>query len=69
MGFTPGGIEGFVRESGRPAIDGGPAPSLDHDEIGRIVVAEMKYGREAATFDESVATALPPSRLEPIGRR
>ena len=26
VGFTPSGIEGFFRESGRPATDDGPAP-------------------------------------------
>ena len=29
VGFTPGGMEGFFRESGRPAVDDGPAPPVD----------------------------------------
>jgi mannose-6-phosphate isomerase-like protein (cupin superfamily) len=61
VGFTPGGIEGFFRESGRPAIDDGPAPPLDRDEIARTMVAAMKYGVEAVAFDESVESAAPES--------
>jgi quercetin dioxygenase-like cupin family protein len=52
VGFTPGGIEGFFRESGRPATDDGPAPPLDEDEIGRTTVAAPKYGLEAVAFDD-----------------
>ena len=51
VGFTPGGIEGFFRESGRQATDDGPAPPLDADEIGRTTVAASKYGLEAVAFD------------------
>jgi len=51
VGFTPGGIEGFFRESGRPATDDGPAPPLDDDEIARTTVAAPKYGLEAVAFD------------------
>jgi quercetin dioxygenase-like cupin family protein len=51
VGFTPGGIEGFFRESGRPATDDGPAPPLDEDEIARTTVAAPKYGLEAVAFD------------------
>jgi quercetin dioxygenase-like cupin family protein len=51
VGFTPGGIEGFFRESGRLATDDGPAPPLDEDEIGRTNVAAPRYGLEAVGFD------------------
>src|ERR687895_1550693 len=46
VGFTPGDIEGFFRESGRPATDDGPAPPVDHDEIGRTMAAAPKHGLE-----------------------
>jgi quercetin dioxygenase-like cupin family protein len=39
VGFMPGGIEGFFRESGRPATDDGPAPPVDEQEIARSRVA------------------------------
>jgi quercetin dioxygenase-like cupin family protein len=52
VGFTPGGIEGFFRESGRPATDDGPAPPVDEDEIARTMAAAPKYGLEAVTFDD-----------------
>jgi len=51
VGFTPGGIEGFFRESGRPATDDGPAPPLDEDEIARTTSAARRYGVEAVSFD------------------
>jgi quercetin dioxygenase-like cupin family protein len=51
VGFTPGGIDGFFRESGRPAVDDGPAPSLDADEIARTTVAAWKYGLQAVDFE------------------
>jgi quercetin dioxygenase-like cupin family protein len=51
VGFTPGGIEGFFRESGRPATDDGQSPPLDEDEIARTTVAAPKYGLEAVAFD------------------
>jgi hypothetical protein len=51
VGFTPGGVEGFFREAGRPATDDGPAPALDEDEIARTSVAARKYGLEVA-FDD-----------------
>ena len=51
VGFTPGGIEDFFREAGRPATDDGPAPPLDEDEIARTTVAAPKYGLEAVAFD------------------
>jgi mannose-6-phosphate isomerase-like protein (cupin superfamily) len=46
VGFTPGDIEGFFRESGRPATDDGPAPPVDHDEIARTMAAAPKHGLE-----------------------
>jgi hypothetical protein len=50
VGFTPGGIGGFFRESGRPATDEGPAPPVDEDEIARTMAAAPKYGLVA--FDD-----------------
>ena len=51
IGFTPAGMEGFFRESGRPATDDGPAPPVDDDEIARTLAAAPKYGVEAVDFD------------------
>ncbi len=51
VGFTPGAMEGFFRESGRPATDDGPAPPVDEDEIARTMAAAPKYGVEAVAFD------------------
>jgi quercetin dioxygenase-like cupin family protein len=51
VGFTPGAMDGFFRESGRPATDDGPAPVLDEDEIARTTTAALKYGVEAVAFD------------------
>jgi quercetin dioxygenase-like cupin family protein len=51
VGFTPAGIEGFFRESGRPATDDGQAPPLAEDEIVRTTVAAPKYGLEAVAFE------------------
>jgi quercetin dioxygenase-like cupin family protein len=52
VGFTPAGMEGFFRESGRPATDDGPAPPLDDDEIARTMAASPKYGVENVAFGE-----------------
>jgi len=52
VGFTPGGMEGFFRESGRPATDDGPAPPIDQDEIARTIAAAPKHGVEAVAFDD-----------------
>jgi quercetin dioxygenase-like cupin family protein len=52
VGFTPAGIEGFFRESGRPATDDGPAPPVDDDEIARTMAAAPKYGLQAVAFGE-----------------
>jgi quercetin dioxygenase-like cupin family protein len=51
VGFTPSGMEGFFRASGRPAVDDGPAPPLDDDEIARTTAAAPVYGVEAVAFD------------------
>jgi mannose-6-phosphate isomerase-like protein (cupin superfamily) len=51
VGFTPSGIEQFFRESGRPAIDDGPAPALDDEEVARTRVAAPRYGLEAVAFE------------------
>ncbi len=50
VGFTPAGMEGFFRESGRPATDDGPAPPLDEDEIARTTVSAEKHGLEVVAF-------------------
>ena len=46
VGFTPAGMDGFFRESGRPVTDDGPAPPLDDAEIARTMAAGPKYGVE-----------------------
>jgi mannose-6-phosphate isomerase-like protein (cupin superfamily) len=48
VGFTPGGIEGFFRESGQPAIDDGPAPPMDAEELARTIAAAPRYGLQVA---------------------
>ena len=53
VGFTPAGMEGFFRESGRPATDDGPAPPVDEDEIARTMAAAPKYGVEAVAFEDA----------------
>ena len=50
VGFTPGGMEGFFRASGRPATDDGPAPAIDDDEIARTMAAAEEYGLESVAF-------------------
>lgn len=42
--FTPGGIEGFFREAGLPALGDGPPPPVDAAEIARTEAAGAKYG-------------------------
>ena len=51
VGFTPGGMDGFFRESGVPAADDGPAPPLGEAEIGRTMAAAQKYGVELVGLD------------------
>jgi len=48
VGFTPGGIEGFFRAAGQPALDDGPAPGLDAEEIARTQEAAPRYGLHLA---------------------
>ena len=48
VGFTPGRIDGFFRESGRPATDDGPAPPMDADELARTMAAAPRYGLRVA---------------------
>jgi quercetin dioxygenase-like cupin family protein len=50
VGFTPGRMDGFFRESGRRAADDGPAPPLDDGEIARTMAAASKYGVQAVAF-------------------
>ena len=52
VGFTPGGIEGFFRQSGRPAAGDGPAPAVDDAEIERTLAAAKRYGLEAVAFED-----------------
>jgi hypothetical protein len=52
LGFTPGGIEGFFRESGQPATNDGPAPSVDAAEIARMAAAAPKYDIERLAADD-----------------
>src|SRR5918996_675922 len=52
VGFTAGGIEGFFRESGRPATDDGPAPPVDEDEIARTMATAPRDGNEAVGFPQ-----------------
>ncbi len=52
VGFTPTGMEGFFRASGRPALDDGPAPPIDDDEISRTMAAAQRYGVQAVAFGD-----------------
>ena len=49
--FTPGGIDGFFREAGRPAEGARPAPPVDADEIARTAAAGARYGLRVMTWD------------------
>ena len=51
VGFSPGGMDGFLRDSGRPAVDDGPAPPLDDDEIARTTAAARRYGVRVLGFE------------------
>ena len=46
VGFTPAGMDEFLREAGRPAADDGPAPPVDDDEIARTIAAAARHGVE-----------------------
>jgi quercetin dioxygenase-like cupin family protein len=50
--FTPGGIDGFFREAGRPASDDGPAPAVDEDEISRTNAAGERYGLKIVNWED-----------------
>jgi quercetin dioxygenase-like cupin family protein len=50
--FTPGGIEGFFREAGRPAAGDGPAPPGDAAEILRTEAAAPRYGLRVVEWSE-----------------
>jgi quercetin dioxygenase-like cupin family protein len=50
--FTPGGIEGFFREAGRPATGDGPPPPVDADEIARTEAAGAKYGLQVVGWGD-----------------
>ncbi len=52
VGFTPGGMDGFLRESGRPAVGDGPPPPLDADEIARTTAAAGRYGVRALGWED-----------------
>ena len=52
VGFSPGGMDGFFRESGRPTTDDGPPPPVDEDEIARTMAAAPRYGVEAVVFED-----------------
>jgi hypothetical protein len=52
LGFTPGGIEGFFRESGQPATNDGAAPAVDAAQIARMAAAAPKYGIERVVADD-----------------
>jgi quercetin dioxygenase-like cupin family protein len=49
--FTPGGMDGFFREAGRPALGDGPAPALDEEEIARTDVVGERYGLRVVGWD------------------
>jgi hypothetical protein len=64
VGFTPGGIEGFFREAGRPATDDGPAPPVDDDEIARTIAAASTYGMQLVAGGEGDRGAVGEAEVE-----
>jgi len=50
--FTPGGIDGFFREAGRPATDDGPAPPIDEHEITLTNTAGERYGLKVVAWED-----------------
>lgn len=48
--YTPAGIEGFFRESGRQAVGDGPAPPVDSAEIARTEKAGLRYGLQVVDW-------------------
>ncbi|CAD7712459.1 hypothetical protein LMG31886_01100 [Xanthomonas hydrangeae] len=51
LGFTPGGIEDFFRESGQPVTNDGPPPAVDAAEIARMKAAAARHGIVLASHD------------------
>jgi quercetin dioxygenase-like cupin family protein len=49
--FTPGGMDGFFREAGRPATGDGPPPPVDADEIARTQAAGERHGLQVVTWE------------------
>ncbi len=49
--YTPGGIEGFFREAGMPAVGDGSAPPVDSAEIARTEKAGRRYALEVIGWD------------------
>jgi quercetin dioxygenase-like cupin family protein len=50
--FTPGGMDNFFRDAGRPATDDGPPPPVDADEIARTQAAGERHGLQVVTWEE-----------------
>jgi quercetin dioxygenase-like cupin family protein len=50
--FTPGGIEGFFRQAGRPAVGDGAAPPVDAAELARTEAAAPRYGLRLVEWSE-----------------
>jgi quercetin dioxygenase-like cupin family protein len=50
--FTPGGIEGFFRQAGRPATADGPAPPIDAAEVARTQAVAPRYGLRVVDWSE-----------------
>ena len=48
--YTPGGIEGFFREAGKPAVGDAPAPPVDSAEIARTDKAGQRYGLQVVDW-------------------
>ncbi len=48
--YTPGGIEGFFREAGKPAVGDSPAPPVDSAEIARTDTAGQRYGLQVVDW-------------------
>jgi quercetin dioxygenase-like cupin family protein len=55
--FTPGGMDGFFREAGRPATGDGPPPPVDADEIARTQDAGERYGLQVVTWEGRASDA------------
>jgi quercetin dioxygenase-like cupin family protein len=44
IAFTPGGMDGFFRAAGVPAVEGGSPPPLSDEEIARTDAATATWG-------------------------